>query len=32
METEKIAVLSVGQNEEHWAYCYLLCCCLPAMQ
>nr|XP_054486114.1 cysteine-rich PDZ-binding protein isoform X1 [Agelaius phoeniceus] len=21
-----------GQNEEHWAYSYPLCCCLPAMQ
>lgn len=31
METEKNAVLSVGQNEEHWAYSYPLCCCLPAM-
>lgn len=31
METEKIAVLSVGQNEEHWAYNYALCRCLPAV-
>lgn len=28
METAKIAVLSVGENEEH---SYPLCCCLPAM-